>query len=313
MEISRFFKNYFSGFQELCNLKDNKTKTNVLAALKILSYFTIVIPLGFYAIYGLDSICGRISKKKCLSLADENIILQIKKYLSSSQIDQPEIIQTEISKTLHNYTNDLTSSEKEKLQVNFIDDNTLQILFKENPTFHVNIRREDIFDSKAEVIVNTANNRLRQGGGIDGEIHTRGGLKYKEAQLKLQRQYSSKYISGHAAMIESGSLKESHGIDNVIVVTGPQGETEPDKENALYSCYYNSLVLAENQNKISIAFPSVSTGIFEFPKDRAASISLKAIYDFIKDHPDTTLKNISIYFLVEDEKSNLEIYQTAAT
>ena len=114
-------------------------------------------------------------------------------------------------------------------------------------------------------------------------------------------------------MIDSGELKRS-GIDKVIVVAGPQGATDPQKENELYSCYYNSLVLAHSQNKISIAIPSISTGIFGFPKERASAISLKAIKDFISKNPETTLKNISIHILSDDleaDRRDLLKYQAA--
>ena len=97
----------------------------------------------------------------------------------------------------------------------------------------------------------------------------------------------------------------------MIVVAGPSGESNPQKENELYSCYYNSLILAHHEKKEEIAFPSISTGKFKFPKDRAARISLKAIYDFICAYPETRLKTISIHFLPSEKKSNLEEYEKA--
>lgn len=128
----------------------------------------------------------------------------------------------------------------------------------------------------------------------------------------MQKQYRGKYTEGYAAIINSGSLK-AKGIHHVIVVAGPQGpRSNSQKENQLYSCYYNSLVLAHEQGKTSIAFPSISTGIYKFPKDRAAAISLKAVSDFIKQHPTSHLTQISIHFLGK-ESDHLAPYQSALT
>lgn len=312
MKTSDLCKNYFNGFQEIFSFKNNDAKTNILAALKIFSYFTIVIPLGFAA---AASLIGRISKRTHLSPQDQNANVQVKKHVFKNSSQKPDKMAPskviEVIKEEHSYTGDLTPLQKSCLKTNFIDDNTLEIHFPHVPTLNVTIRRQNIFNSHAQLVVNAANTHLGGGGGIDGIIHTKGGPKYKEAHQELQKQYKSQYVSGHAALIESGSLKENHNIDNIIVVAGPQGDATPKKESELYSCYYNSLVVAENQNKTSIAFPSISTGIFGFPKDRAASISLKAIFDFINTHPNTKLKNISIHFLPTDPKTNLENYQAA--
>jgi O-acetyl-ADP-ribose deacetylase (regulator of RNase III) len=175
----------------------------------------------------------------------------------------------------------------------------------------VSIRYQDLFASEAQVIVNAANSHLG-GGGIDGLIHRRGGAIYREQHEKLQTVFKKKYPLGYASMIESGNLinntiKNSNSedivspIEKVIVVAGPQGETSSEKENQLYSCYYNALVLAHSKDIKSIAFPSVSTGIFSFPKDVAAAVSLRAIHDFINKHPETSLKTISIHFLKTED------------
>ena len=79
MKLSDVCKNYFSGFQEVSNFGKNDKKTNVLAVLKILSYFTVVIPLGFAAVYGAASLCGRVSKKQHLSSQDKSMNDQAKK------------------------------------------------------------------------------------------------------------------------------------------------------------------------------------------------------------------------------------------
>lgn len=309
MEIADLCKIYLNGFEDISNYKKNNAETNVLAALKILSYFTGVILLGVVAVYGVASLCGRVSKKEALSSQDKDVNDRAKKQLKLKEIDRSKIIETSKKDS---YTGDLTLSQKSKIQTNFINNNILQINFQEFqeiPNLNITIRQQDIFVSGAQVIINAANDHLGGGGGIDGQIHKKGGSKYVAAHRELQRLYNSKYVLGHAALIESGSLKEDYNIDSVIVVAGPQGVTSPKKESELYFCYYNSLVLAENQNKTSIAFPSISTGLFRFPQDRAACISLKAIYDFINKYPNTKLKDISIHFLVSLSNADLKIYE----
>ena len=229
--------------------------------------------------------------------------------ISKTILDNSKIMQTEDSKIVRCYPGDLSKQEKSDMDAIFTDDNTIKIKFKQLPTLHVTIRRQDIFTSGAEVIVNAANSHLGGGGGIDGAIHAKGGAEYAEGHRELQREYRAEYVLGHAALIGSGSLKEKYNIENVIVVAGPQGVTTPSKEAELYSCYFNTLLLADKQNKTSIAFPSISTGIFGFPKDRAAAISLKAIQDFVDKHPNTQLKTISIHYLPNDPISDLEIFR----
>jgi O-acetyl-ADP-ribose deacetylase len=323
MFVSNLCKNYFNGFQEISNYEQNEAKDNTLAFLKILSYFTGVIPLCFGIVYGISSLFGRICKRSELSDDEKRVNNTAKERLSmmnnpnNETLSKPVVkslpIQIPESKELKEYTNDLSQEEKSRLKVIFIDDYMLQITFSQMPNLDFTIRRQDLFESKADVIVNAANTHLGGGGGIDGKIHSWGGPDYVNAHKDLKKLYNSNYTSGYAAMIKSGSLQEK-GIRNVIVVAGPQGETSLKKEKELYNCYFNSLLLANSQNKTSIAFPSISTGIFGFPIDRAAAISLKAIHDFIKQSPTTTLKTISIHFLPDESKeNNLEIYRKAAS
>lgn len=312
LSLSELFIIYFNGFQEVLNCQNNSTKTNCLAGLKILSYFTLLIPLGLATLSGAVALYGRIRKKISLSVQDQSVNNHATKKLELNVKKSFEIVQTSISRSVHAYTEDLNASQKSDIKTSFIDDANLKIEFNEVPDLQVTIRCQDIFKSGAQVIVNAANSHLGGGGGIDGAIHKQGGSDYAAAHSALKTQYKSAYVSGHASLIDSGLLRENFNISYVIVVAGPQGSTSVEKENQLYSCYYNSLVLAEEKNTTSIAFPSISTGIYHFPKDRAACISLKAIYDYTKKFPDTKLKDISIHFLPDSSKNELEIYKIAA-
>ncbi len=228
------------------------------------------------------------------------------------------VIQTADSKTIRPYPGDLTTMEKPQWSTK-LNGNFLHLNSTKHPAFNITIRPQDMFESNAQVLVNAANDHLGGGTGIDGAIHQKGGFAYAEAHKDLKRTYGgndmkpASYPLGHAAMIKSGDLTNIK-VDNVIVIAGPQGpSTDAEKEGQLYSCYYNSLLLAASQNKQSIAFPAISTGVFKFPKDRAAAISLRAINNFMDKHPNTSLKTISIHSFQAkgDPKTGLDYYADA--
>ncbi len=189
-------------------------------------------------------------------------------------------------RTLHNYPGDLPTAFPSRNRGNTLD-MTLA------PRFHVTIERnQDLLKSGVDVVVNAANTTLAGGGGIDGQIHSEGGAVYANAHADLSRAHHRAYPEGVATLLPSGNLTAK----GVIVVAGPRGPTsDATKESQLYSTYYNSLLLAHSQGHTSIAFPSISTGIFGFPKERAAQISLRAIHDFIRNHPTSSLTHIAIY------------------
>lgn len=188
------------------------------------------------------------------------------------------------------------------------------IVLKDFPDFKINVVHADLFESDAEVIVNAANVALGGGGGIDGAIHAAGGKVYADAHKALKTE-NPDFKEGDALIVEDICLKsikrdsmtrESTGlafstVKDVIVVAGPNRSGEKSKKgifadnDKLYNCYYNALQLAHEKGKTSIAFPAISIGIFNYPKDEAAKMSLKAISDFAKIHPDTPLKTISIH------------------
>ena len=233
----------------------------------------------------------------------------------TAPLDRPEIAEKSFSniclmEQLHSYTGDLNSLQKSQLQMQLVDENVLQINFLEQKPFRLEVRIQDLFESGAQVIVNAANTHLGGGGGIDGAIHTRGKESYQAAHRQLKLYYASNYSCGFAALIESGALKEVLKIDHVIVEAGPQGEATEEKESQLYSCYYNSLLLAHQNKQSHLAFPSISTGIFGFSKERAAAISLKACFDFINSCPVTSLQLVSIH---SQTKEALPYYQQACS
>lgn len=133
------------------------------------------------------------------------------------------------------------------------------------------ITREDV-----DAIVNAANNSLLGGGGVDGAIHRAAGPELLTACRML-----GGCDTGDAKMTPGFKLKARHVIHTVGPVWGggDRGEDE-----ALASCWRRSLSLAAQKGLRTIAFPSVSTGVYGFPVDRAARLAARTVFDFLSNH-----------------------------
>lgn len=165
----------------------------------------------------------------------------------------------------------------------------------------ITIVKGDITNIKADVIVNAANSSLLGGGGVDGAIHRAGGPKILEECYEIRnRQGGCK--TGEAVMTTAGNLPAKFVIHTVgpVWAGGMKGEPE-----LLARCYLNSMKLAVENRAESIAFPNISTGIYGFPKEKAAPVALKTVQDFLSRH-DTALKVIFVCFDGENE----QLYKT---
>ena len=130
----------------------------------------------------------------------------------------------------------------------------------------------DITESDSDAIVNAANSLLVMGAGVAGAIRAKGG-----SSIQVECNKIGGCPVGDASVTGGGNLKAKY----VIHAVGPQwGEGGEDKK--LKNATINSLKRAEELKLTSIAFPALSTGIFGFPMDRAASITLRAICDYLK-------------------------------
>ena len=134
----------------------------------------------------------------------------------------------------------------------------------------------DITKITTEAIVNAANTSLLGGGGVDGAIHRVGGKEILDECVKIRNKQGGCNV-GEAVITTAGNLPSKY----VIHTVGPvwNGEKE-EKKTLLENCYKNCLKIAENKELKSIAFPNISTGIYHFPKDKAAEIAIEIVKSF---------------------------------
>ncbi|VXB80391.1 conserved hypothetical protein [Flavobacterium sp. 9AF] len=142
------------------------------------------------------------------------------------------------------------------------------------------LTQSDITKIKVDAIVNAANTSLLGGSGVDGAIHKAGGKAILEACMAIRNKQGGCKV-GEAVITTAGNLPSKY----VIHTVGPvwNGDKE-EKKQLLASCYYNCLQLAEKHQLKSIAFPSISTGIYRFPKTEAAQIAIDTVQKFSTKH-----------------------------
>jgi len=163
----------------------------------------------------------------------------------------------------------------------------------------IHVIKADITKQQVDAVVNAANSSLLGGGGVDGAIHRAAGAQLLEECIAIRaRQGGCK--TGEAVITSGGNLPARFVIHTVGPVWNGGAKNEDD---LLASAYKNSLSLAVQHDIKTIAFPNISTGIYGFPKQRAAGIAVKTVHDFLSSHPD-----MEIYFVCFDEE-NLQLYQ----
>jgi len=136
----------------------------------------------------------------------------------------------------------------------------------------------DITQQDTDAIVNAANSTLLGGGGVDGAIHRAGGAEILEACKKIVAEIG-RCPTGKAVITTAGRLRAKHVIHTVGPVWSGGKSGEPE---LLASAYHSSLVLAAENGVKTIAFPSISTGAYRFPIEKAAAIALDTVVDCAK-------------------------------
>ena len=128
----------------------------------------------------------------------------------------------------------------------------------------------DITTAKVDAIVNAANPVMLGGGGVDGAIHKAAGKKLLEACKAVKSKDGIRCPTGEARITEAGDLDAKY----VIHTVGPKYYTDTDPKSLLISAYKNSLELAQKYECKSIAFPAISCGVYGYPIEEAAKISV---------------------------------------
>jgi O-acetyl-ADP-ribose deacetylase len=160
----------------------------------------------------------------------------------------------------------------------------------------IEVIKGDITKLAVDAIVNAANSSLLGGGGVDGAIHRAAG---KELYLECLNLRGCK--TGEAKITNGYALPAKH----VIHTVGPvwQGGSAGEEE-LLTACYTNALKIAAWSELKSIAFPSISTGIYSYPIDRACHVAFDAVSVFLVEYP-----SIERVIFCTFSESDFSIYQ----
>jgi len=159
----------------------------------------------------------------------------------------------------------------------------------------IQIVKGDITKEEVDAIVNAANSYLKHGGGVAGAIVRKGGHEIQKESDEIVRK-NGPVPTGEAVVTGAGRLKAKY----VIHAVGPVWKGGKENEDALlYNAVYSSLLRAKELGLESISIPAISTGIFGFPKERAAKIFENVIKDFIENE-DGSVKLIRLCNIDEE-------------
>jgi O-acetyl-ADP-ribose deacetylase len=140
----------------------------------------------------------------------------------------------------------------------------------------------DLTREEVDAVVNAANSTLMGGGGVDGAIHRAGGPEILEECRRLRATTHPEGLpTGEVAITTAGRMPARHVIHTVGPIYGRHNGSEPE---LLAACYRNAIRLAADHDLASIAFPSISTGVYGYPKDETARVVSDALTKALEEH-----------------------------
>lgn len=161
---------------------------------------------------------------------------------------------------------------------------------------NIEVKQIDITNLDVDAVVNAANSRLLEGGGVCGAIFREAG----SAELADACSKIGGCKTGNAVITPGFNLKAKY----IIHAVGPIWKGGDDNEaELLYSVYKQSLILAKENSCHSIGFPLISSGIYGYPKNEAWEIAIQSCKDFINDNQDYNIK--IIFAVLSDESKKL--------
>ncbi len=164
----------------------------------------------------------------------------------------------------------------------------------------ITLLQGDITKLEVDAIVNAANSSLMGGGGVDGAIHRTGGsVILAECREIVARQ--GRCATGEAVITSGGNLPARYVIHTVGPIWRGGNNKEPQ---LLQNAYLNSLNLAVENDVKTIAFPNISTGVYGYPKEKAAQIAIEAVKKYLEN--DSRISQV--YFVCFDSE-NYKLYK----
>ena len=134
----------------------------------------------------------------------------------------------------------------------------------------------DITRQTVDAIVNAANSSLMGGGGVDGAIHARGGHAIIEECRRLRATTLPRGLPPGRAVATTAGMLDARWVIHTV---GPVYSNNEDRSHILASCHAESLRLADELGARTVAFPAISTGVYGYPIDAAASVAMRAVRD----------------------------------
>lgn len=165
----------------------------------------------------------------------------------------------------------------------------------------IDLEKGDITKLEVDAIVNAANSSLLGGGGVDGAIHRAGGQEILE-ECKQIRARQGGCPTGRAVITTGGKLPAQFVIHTVGPVWQGGNKGEPA---LLASCYRNSLRIASEKQLKSIAFPNISTGVYGYPKDKAAKVAVQTVKEYLQEQESSLNKILFVCF----DEDNYRLYE----